>query len=118
MSMHANLPARLTAMLFLAGAVFGVAAPANAGVIYKLDATNISFTIPSPLFTDSSVTGFLVISNSVAPGGSFGVPQLENLSSMSQATNTPWQIFSQASMSMAASRPMATQFRFFKSGMT
>jgi hypothetical protein len=67
--------------LIWAGIVWALASTAPAQAIpFQINATNISFTIPSPLFTESTVTGFLEISNSVAPGGSFGVPQLLNLS--------------------------------------
>jgi len=54
--------------------------PAEAGQIFNLTATNISFDIPSPLFTDSHISGFLVVSDSVVPGGSFGAGQLQQFS--------------------------------------
>lgn len=53
------------------------AAPANAGQIFNLTASNISFDIPSPLFTSGQISGFLVIADSVGPTGSFGAGQLE-----------------------------------------
>jgi len=51
--------------------------PASAGQIFNLTASNISFDIPSPLFTSGQINGFLVISDSVGPSGSFGAGQLE-----------------------------------------
>ncbi|MBC8037913.1 MAG: PEP-CTERM sorting domain-containing protein [Rhizobiales bacterium] len=52
-------------------------APANAGQIFNLTASNVSFDIPSPLFTSSQIDGFLVIADSIGPGDSFGAGQLE-----------------------------------------
>ena len=55
-------------------------APANAGQIFALTASNISFDIPSPLFTSGHIGGFLDIDDSVLPGGSFGAGQLQGFS--------------------------------------
>lgn len=77
MPINISLPARLTAAVLVAYAALGVAAPASAGQIFQLSATNISFDIPSPLFTSSQITGSLVLADSVMPNGSFGAGQLQ-----------------------------------------
>ena len=68
---------RLAASIALALTFVTIAVPAQAGQIFSLTAKNISFDIPSPLFTSSQISGFLVISDSVAPSGSFGASQLQ-----------------------------------------
>ena len=54
--------------------------PANAGQIFQLSAANVSFDIPSPLFTSTQIDGTFQISDSVMPSGSFGASQLEAFS--------------------------------------
>ncbi len=67
---------RFAAAVAVAGSLCSL--PASAGTFFQLQATNISVDIPSPLFTSSQITGYLEISNSVGPGGSFGPSQLES----------------------------------------
>ena len=74
------LSPRFMAVAAVVLAFAGTWAPANAGQIFNLTASNTSFDIPSPLFTSSQIDGFLVIADSVAPGGSFGAGQLEQFS--------------------------------------
>ncbi|MBA2589531.1 MAG: PEP-CTERM sorting domain-containing protein [Alphaproteobacteria bacterium] len=64
------------AALIIAGAAFGIS-PANAGKIFQLSAANVSFDIPSPLFTSDIIDGTFQLSDSVTPGGSFGPSQIE-----------------------------------------
>ena len=67
------------ATIIMVGAAFGTS-PANAGQIFQLSAANISFDIPSPLFTNTQIDGTFQISDSVMPSGSFGASQLEAFS--------------------------------------
>ena len=48
-------------------------APAFAGAKFQLTGTNVMIDAPAPLFVGNAVTGFIIIANSVAPGGSFGL---------------------------------------------
>jgi hypothetical protein len=76
-----KLCAYLPAALLLAAATLAFAFPANAGVIYNLDATNVQFSIPSSLFTGTTVTGFIEIADGAAvPNGSFGTSDVQALS--------------------------------------
>jgi hypothetical protein len=50
-------------------------APAQA-IPFQLNASNIQFDDPSPLFTSNQVGGILQLSDSVAPGAGFGLAQI------------------------------------------
>lgn len=65
---------KLTTSVIL-GLLVAFAAPAQAGVVYNLQATNINAFVPSTLFTDN-VTGYLVVPDSIGPGGSIALSLL------------------------------------------
>ena len=52
--------------------IAGFAHPVQAVEIYRLTASNVSITQPAPLFSSNTITGTLVLADSVAPGMSFG----------------------------------------------
>ena len=52
-------------------AVLLVAVPAQA-VVFRLTATDVLVSEPSPLFTSRTITGLLTLDDSVRPGDSFG----------------------------------------------
>lgn len=56
----------------LFGFLVAFAAPAQAGVIYNLQATNVSAFLPSTLFTNT-ITGFVEVPDNIGPGGSLGL---------------------------------------------
>jgi hypothetical protein len=62
-----------------AGVLFGLlvafATPAQAGVIYNLQATNFNAFLPSTLFTNS-ITGYVVVPDNIGAGGSIGLSLL------------------------------------------
>lgn len=60
----------MTSVLF--GLLVAFAAPAQAGGIYNLQATNISAFIPSSLFSNS-ITGYVVVPDSIGPGQSIAL---------------------------------------------
>jgi hypothetical protein len=49
---------------------------AMAGQTYDLQATNIVIDQPAPLFTTTSVSGFITLADSVAAGAGFGLPSI------------------------------------------
>ena len=59
----------------LLGLVVAFAAPAQAGVTYNLQATNINAFLPSTLFTND-ITGYVVVPDNIGPGGSIGLSLL------------------------------------------
>jgi PEP-CTERM motif len=58
--------------------LLGVSLPASAGVTYKLNATNVTVDIPTPLFTSTDVSGSVEIADSVGPGGNFFLSDIES----------------------------------------
>lgn len=56
----------------LFGLLVAFAAPAQAGVTYNLQATNVSAFLPSTLFTNN-ITGYVVVPDNIGPGGSIGL---------------------------------------------
>ncbi|MBA2587170.1 MAG: PEP-CTERM sorting domain-containing protein [Alphaproteobacteria bacterium] len=56
------------------------AAAANAAQLFQLQASNIQVDPGSILFSNNQVSGFLSLSDSVAAGGLFGIPQIQGFS--------------------------------------
>ncbi|MBA2589536.1 MAG: hypothetical protein H0U98_13040 [Alphaproteobacteria bacterium] len=75
--MKIYLPALLIPAVMAFTMTMGTLGTANAAV-FNLTATNVSFDIPSPLFTSTQIGGFFQISDSVGAGGSFGSSLVQN----------------------------------------
>ncbi len=53
---------------------------ADAARFFNLDASNIEFDIPAPLFTTSTVTGSFALDDSIAPGAGFNLGAITDFS--------------------------------------
>lgn len=53
---------------------------ADAARFFNLDASNIEFDVPAPLFTSSTVTGSFALDDSIAPGAGFSLAGITDFS--------------------------------------
>jgi len=67
---------RTCAALLVAGLAVAALPPAEAASNFQLDASNITFDLPAPLFTTSTVGGVLTLADTVAPGARFGLADI------------------------------------------